>query len=273
MMLDILSGIHDFCQEKGLRYFLAYGSLIGAVRHKGFIPWDDDIDIWMPRPDFKRFVREFRHPFFKVLSPFTDPAYPLDFIKVHDERTIVEEAGGDGNWGIFADIFVFDGVPSQKVCNRMFNRIITLRRFVANQRFTRKLPVSRNNGLGKNMRIVLGKMFSPFLSMNRLLKRQMRLMAKYDLQDSPYVADFLMPRPLMFGKDVLDERKLVDFEDRKYYIPARYDLLLSSYYGDYMSLPRPEHRVSNHGAVAYWKLESLTYDIPAIEVTKKDLIL
>lgn len=253
MMLDILSSIHKFCEERGIRYFLAYGSLLGAVRHKGFIPWDDDIDIWMPRPDYERFIREYDHPYFKVLSAYSDPSYPLEFVKVHDTRTIVEEQGGDGKWGIFIDIFVFDGVPSRKMSDRIFRKVILLRRFVANQRFTRKMRISGSNGLGKNVMIFLGKVLSPFLSMNCLLKKQMKLMRKYRLQDVPYVSDFLMPQPMMFKKDILDKRRLVDFEDRQYYIPEQYDLILSHYYGDYMTPPPAEWQVSNHGAVPYWK--------------------
>ena len=60
MMLDIMQDIHDFCEKNGLRYYLAFGTMIGAVRHKGFIPWDDDIDLWMPRPDYDRLRKEFQ---------------------------------------------------------------------------------------------------------------------------------------------------------------------------------------------------------------------
>ena len=122
-MMDILQDMQRFCEEKGLRYYLSYGSLLGAVRHKGFIPWDDDIDIWMPRPDYERFCKEYDHPHYKVLSAWTDKDYPLDFAKVHDIRTKVVEEGGDGDWGVFVDIFILDGIHSPEEGVRMMKRV------------------------------------------------------------------------------------------------------------------------------------------------------
>ena len=122
-MMDILQDMQRFCDEKGLRYYLSYGSLLGAVRHKGFIPWDDDIDIWMPRPDYERFAKEYDHPYYKVLSAWTDKNYPLDFPKVHDIRTKVVEEGGDGEWGVFVDIFILDGIHSPEEGVKMMKKV------------------------------------------------------------------------------------------------------------------------------------------------------
>ena len=253
-MLDLLDAIHSYCIGNGLRYYLAWGTLLGAVRHQGFIPWDDDIDIWMPRPDYDRFLGEFRHEHYKVLWAGTDKKYPLDFAKLHDSTTIVSEEGGDGNWGLFVDIFPLDGVPSVELGLESFKKIRLLRRFAANQRFTRKLPLSRRNGFSKNVSIVLGRMAHPFLSLHRILLREDSAMKKYDADRSPLWADFCdLGTPLMFDRSLFDETAQLSFEGHSFLAPARYDEVLSRLFGDYMELPPVEKRVSNHGIKAFRK--------------------
>lgn len=77
IQIEILKSIHNYCQENNLRYSLAYGTLLGAVRHKGFIPWDDDIDIMMPRPDYEQFLKGYRgyNEFYQVQDYCTDHSY------------------------------------------------------------------------------------------------------------------------------------------------------------------------------------------------------
>ena len=105
MMLEVLLRIDRYCRNNGLRYSIAFGTLIGAVRHKGFIPWDDDIDVWMPRPDYDRFIRNFDDGEFKVLSAYNTDGYPVEYAKVHNSRTIMYEAGVKCVWGIGVDVF------------------------------------------------------------------------------------------------------------------------------------------------------------------------
>ena len=115
--LEILTNVAEFCDKHEIQYFLAYGTLIGAVRHKGFIPWDDDIDIWMPRADYNRFLKiynkENSDSQYKVISPY-DKISRHTFVKVVDTRTVKIESGIDysnGYLGIDVDIFPLDGQP------------------------------------------------------------------------------------------------------------------------------------------------------------------
>ena len=117
--LNILLELDRFCQENGLVYYLAYGSLLGAVRHKGFIPWDDDVDVWMPRPDYDKLMRLFHHdqkgtkiPYYRLVTPMDRDSRP-SFVKIMDTRTIKKEKNCDystGGLGVEIDVFPFTKV-------------------------------------------------------------------------------------------------------------------------------------------------------------------
>ena len=113
IQLDLLQKTADFCEQNGLRYFLCGGTLIGAVRHKGYIPWDDDIDIAMPRPDYDRFINTFnkQENYYQVVSRENNHAYSYAFAKVYDNRTILQELHYKGStFGVYIDILPADGV-------------------------------------------------------------------------------------------------------------------------------------------------------------------
>ena len=116
ILVSILSEVHNFCDENNLKYFLPGGTLIGAVRHKGFIPWDDDIDIYMPRNDYEKFLCEFNKESerYQVISLKTD-GYYLPFGKVIDTKTVlIENVDSDYKMGIYLDIFPLDNLSITK---------------------------------------------------------------------------------------------------------------------------------------------------------------
>ena len=252
MMLDVLQDVHDFCERTGLCYYLSYGTLLGAVRHHGFIPWDDDVDICMPRPDYDRFLAEYVHPYYQVISAANDTSYPLDFAKVHDTRTIVKEKDGDGRWGVFVDIWPMDGVPDEVIWKKTHGKIVRLRHVVANQRFTRKFPFSRQYGFQKNLMILIGRLFHPFISVNRILLKEDRIMKRYPIDRCRFQGCYPAPCPVLFDAASLSKRILLPFEDRVFYAPEKYDTWLRAQYGDYMTPPPEGQRVSRHGINAYW---------------------
>jgi len=251
MMVEMLADIDRFCTEHGLRYMLAFGTLLGAVRHKGFIPWDDDVDIWMPRPDYTYFVKNYKHDHYKVISADTDPDYPLDYPKLHDSRTLVEEKGGDGSWGIFIDIFILDGIPSIETGKRMFRRAHRLRRVAANQRFTYKMKFSRNLPLSKNIAILIGRISHPFISLRSVLKKIDKENGRYDYSKCKYCGDLADIERIFLTSD-FEHLVRADFEGHEFLIPKEYDMVLHRLFGDYMQLPPEEERVSIHGLKAFW---------------------
>ena len=114
---EVLDDIVQFCQEHGLRYTLAYGTLLGALRHKGYIPWDDDIDIHMPRPDYEKFLSLYnnRNSDDSVVTHEMDRRYHVPFAKVYRKGTIVKEFFYKQSvFGAYVDIFPIDGIKDER---------------------------------------------------------------------------------------------------------------------------------------------------------------
>ena len=115
-IISNLEAIDAVCREHGLRYYLWAGTMLGAVRHKGFIPWDDDMDICMPRPDYEQIIshwREWLPQPYEVIAPETDPTYPYPFAKIEDaSTTVLERPDFKFLEGVYIDVFPIDGAPA-----------------------------------------------------------------------------------------------------------------------------------------------------------------
>ena len=126
ILLELMDDIHQFCIENKIKYSLAFGTLIGAIRHKGFIPWDDDIDIYLMREDYDRFRKSYapRKEYIKLNDPETDEDYHRTFLKVEDTRTVVHEVAALKYVGIAIDIFPVDNLfddldRSRRLCREV----------------------------------------------------------------------------------------------------------------------------------------------------------
>ena len=223
VLLDIADAIDSFCRDKKLRYYLAYGSLIGAVRHKGFIPWDDDIDIIMPRPDYEVLFSEFKHPYYEIRSQENCPDWPLNFAKMCDIRTIsIDQLG----------------------------IVKSMQRLWSNQLFTRKLPLKNEFGLKKNLFILIGKLIHPLCPFKLLLKKMLEYKKRLSVEGSVYCSSLTGICTIFQTSKMLNCIE-TQFEDRLLLIPEDYDYQLKILYGDYMQVP-PENERINHRAIAYW---------------------
>lgn len=137
VQLQMFDRYAQFCRENSLRYYLASGTLLGAIRHRGFIPWDDDIDVVMPRPDYERFLRLARgglSPHYRVLSIHETPDCIYPFAEVVDTRTTLEELTVVLSCrviGVYIDVFPIDGLPSShSALRRHIGRIGLLKKMV-----------------------------------------------------------------------------------------------------------------------------------------------
>lgn len=250
IMVNILDAVVSFCEKNNLRYFLAYGTTIGAVRHNGFIPWDDDIDICMPRPDYEYLLNNFDlcdSPF-KTISLYNNQDFDVPFAKVHDTRTIIiEHKYHNSNYGVYIDVFPIDGFKSEWQIQACW-----LLRKMLN---CKKAALGQGRGTIKDTAIRISKLIlSPFSVRNIiLLMNKIGIIKDYD--QSKYVECFYSTttKKEKFLKSVFDNYKLQYFEGKQYKIPADYDTYLRQQYGDYMKLPPIEKQVSHHDSEAWWK--------------------
>lgn len=217
--LNILKDVAAFCEKEGLRYYLCGGTLLGCIRHQGFIPWDDDIDIIMPRPDYMKFVKLYndRESIYKVNSLETDPNWYSAFAEVEDTRTLKIYTGFNinNNHGVNIDIFPTDGSP---------DGIIQLARFICS-----------------------------FIDLNKIVEKRAM---KYNVDQSKYIGCSTFPhysyKECVTGKPFLRTVKR-KFEDSYFCTPDNYDEYLSNLYGDYMKLPSKDKQVTHHDFIAYWR--------------------
>lgn len=259
IQLQLLMEVSSICECNKLRYFLAYGTLLGAVRHKGFIPWDDDIDIVMPRKDYLQFIRIFevkKHDWISIVSPEIDSNASFTFTKIYDNRTIKYEEGMDYSecnpYGIDIDIFPIDGTPSS-----LFMRKI----FILKQLFMFRLYVASISKYRKDknaIKSIIKKLFyfvSHKIGKHHLIKLMNKNASQYDFDTSDIVAMSIAPycgKIYLTNRNVFDSTYLI-FENKKYTVPKGYDIFLRTVYGNYMELPPLEHQVTHHLYKAYWK--------------------
>lgn len=251
---DILSAVDKFCSDNKINYSLAAGTLIGAVRHGGFIPWDDDIDIYMLRKDYDLFERLFPEYYkdnYKIWSFYRSDNCFIPFAKVYDNRTIIKERCSKSKTpGVFIDIFPVDEVPDEEKEWKQFNKK-RLRK--THHIFRLQLKTSSDYSFKKNIGILLYKSFFFFSSPKKLVPKFINYIKHNNGQGFQRVFENSMGfygGP--FEKSIFEEFIDIAFEDRKYKCFKNYHEYLSKAYGDYMTPPPPEKQVSNHSFDAYW---------------------
>lgn len=250
--VKVLLDIDDFCRKNDIKYFLAYGTLIGAVRHNGFIPWDDDIDIMMPRPDYEKFNRLYNsEKFGKLVAGDKDYVYP--FTKVYDKETqIIEKTNVKKQiLGIYVDIFPLDGLPPLEEEQRAFNDQVYKIKHKITIKYT---MISKSNSILKNILLIPAHILLAPFKYEKLAKEIDIKAQAYSYDESENVACLVWNSrysffPKAWYKDLIDH----DFEGHLFPIPSEYDKLLTFIYGDYMTLPPEEQRVFTHGYKVFKK--------------------
>ena len=253
-LLDMFKWFHEFCEKHGLRYYALGGTMLGAVRHHGFIPWDDDIDVGMPRADYERMqeiLADCKGMRYRLESPVTSSdEYFHPFCKLYDtSTTLIENLKYELKRGIYLDIFPLDGIGVSKEDSKRNYRTIYWKH---NLLLTRVCGIRQGRRALKNAAIRIMQLIPEKLMNNKkLLFQLIDDCKKYDFDDCSWVGNLVgawrfkevMPRDV-FGKPVL-----YDFEGMQCYGPQMGDEYLTYLYGDWRQLPPLEKRVSHHDFV------------------------
>lgn len=256
VQMDILDDIVAICKEHNLQYYLAFGSLLGAVRHKGYIPWDDDIDICMVRDEYEKFLKIVKNGLGEKYCHLSlidnkSEGYFYPFAKIVDNRTEVNMERHTNKHGIWVDIFPLDGVTDSPVMSKFHMTLCAFMRVVVlamDANFS-KMKIGFDWGY-KRLLYTLAHI----VGMKRVCRIHEWIFKRYKAKDSKYIANLFTNNGTrsMMDKERLLHVAVYPFENREYEGYADYDYYLKRMYGDYMKLP-PKDKQITHAFEAYWK--------------------
>ncbi len=260
ILYELIYSFDDFCQKNNIRYFLGYGTLLGAVRHQGIIPWDDDADIMMEREEYERFQKLIicsPPEGYEAYSIYNTPGYYYPFIKFGKKNTLLIEPFGyvpAKGLGINIDIFPIDGCPGdtrEQACQyaHQFAPVYQAQLYSYFKKWNRKSRKEKKKFLCR---------FDLWLPFFRKLhfKHLYRESSHYSLNDTTFYADLtwsFAPNNDVHYCSLIKEIIRVPFGERKLPIPSGYDTILREEYGDYMTPPDENHRQSTHDHGAVYK--------------------
>lgn len=247
VQIMILKYFIKICEENNLLYFIYGGSLLGTIRHEGFIPWDDDIDVIMFREDFEKLNKIFEKNIddkYRFINVLNEETYHYTFGRLMLKNTLFEEwwaSQVDYTHNIFIDVFILDNIPKNKF-KRFIHRWSS---FLLNQLTMYAFIKFDNNSKLKKIIQQLTHYLIKILPMSpySIKRKCVETFTKYENQDCDEVCDFpaICQMPIYYKTDWLPLKK-AKFEDLEVNIPNDYDKILTRTYGDYMKLPPKESR-------------------------------
>ena len=266
---NILKDVAEFCDKNDIRYYLCGGTLLGAVRHQGFIPWDDDIDIAMPRKDYYKFINSYKGSSqrYRVDEISINPGWWNEFAKVGDTKTVIY----DRHWKkqyqqyhVFIDIFPLDGLPSNDISNKLLylkQKVLWVLHKGSACDYSQSVYYSdsfKNNVSVRNEIRTFFKYIAitlcSWIPTQKVIKLINKTACQCPFETSKEVALIVGSQGGKFEKasrKAFDERKRFSFEGVLLWGPSGFDEYLTNLYGNYMELPPVENRVTHHTFTAF----------------------
>ena len=261
---DVFYAFIKICEDNDLRYFCNGGTAIGAIRHHGIIPWDDDIDVMMPRPDYNKFIdicEKTDIGNYEIITPGNNEYYYCSYAKFcNSTSTLLETEYFRCILGMFVDIFPLDGVPrEEKELINSFQKYQKYRKIFYNSckfySFSNFLGVLCDFKLKQALGIVYRHFFRKSIRA-KALREMNKISSKYEYGNSDKVVEYDTYSGLkgIMDKSWFDSYTLMDFEGYNVRMPSSYDVYLKHFFGDYMSYPPIDQQCSHH-YVAYVDLK------------------
>lgn len=255
IQIDILKEVQIFCKENFVIYSLGCGSLLGAIRHKGFIPWDDDIDIYMYRTDYNKFIKSFPSDylgFLELVSLERDKNWDRPYAKVYDKRTIMEEdCVTSKTIGVGIDIFPIDNVPDDF---KEWNTFLKKQRFLQNIFSLLSIKISSKRSFFKNILLFIAQVSMGIIGRRRLALYIDKFIQQYKDKECTFVYESCQGAGIKnrFKRIIFSDIIEIPFGNTQFCAFKDADEYLRNAYGDYMKLPPLEKQVSHHVFKAYW---------------------
>lgn len=247
--IKILDHIDDICKENDIKYSIFFGTLLGAIRHKGFIPWDDDIDIVMSRKEYEKFINTYnKNEEYELLSYRNRSELAFPFTKICDKKTILkwtQEFHEKQEYGLFVDIFPYDNLPD----NRVVKKIMIIKiRFLLAMLYYRTYKV-KNKSMKEKIEIIFAGMHSTKFYNQKIDSFSQKYNSKktqkvyFPVVAQNYNKEFL--------RVYLETFTRIEFEGSHYMAPLHYDECLTILYKKYMELPPIDKRKASHEFEVY----------------------
>jgi lipopolysaccharide cholinephosphotransferase len=268
ILTNLLKFFDEFCEKNGLKYYACAGTCLGAVRHKGFIPWDDDIDVVMPREDYEKLLslRDSLKGTDYVINDISDKGYYLPYAKFCENKTtLVEHKDKPFLLGMFIDVFPLDEASDTSECRRLFkkkNRVIS--RYAQGLCKGHLKRIAKVNGLCAKTKCLMFFFFGwllKFVYLKQFSSIEKRIQHLHGDHVMYYGGAYGFDKEL-HNKEWFGEGARVQFENISVVVPSDYKSYLTKLYGDYMTPPPPEKQISHHYHYFYdfdkrWSLEDV----------------